>query len=62
MPISRRDFLKSSGGAALAASGALWAPQVAHAQLTFGDMRLDVLSDGSLRLPGSFIFGNFLVY
>jgi len=57
VPISRRDFLKSSGGAALAASGALWAPQVAHAQLTFGDMRLDVLSDGSLRLPGSFIFG-----
>ena len=57
MPMTRRDFLKSSGGAALAASAALWAPQTAHAQLTLGDMRLDVLSDGSLRLPGSFIFG-----
>jgi glyoxylase-like metal-dependent hydrolase (beta-lactamase superfamily II) len=57
VPISRRDFLKSSGGAALLASGAVWAPQAAHAQLDLGDMRLDVLSDGSLRLPGSFIFG-----
>jgi glyoxylase-like metal-dependent hydrolase (beta-lactamase superfamily II) len=56
VPISRRDFLKSSGGAALLASGAVWAPQAAHAQLDLGDMRLDVLSDGSLRLPGSFIF------
>ena len=41
----------------MAASAGLWAPQTAHAQLTLGDMRLDVLSDGSLRLPGSFIFG-----
>ncbi|MGB2195597.1 twin-arginine translocation signal domain-containing protein, partial [Planktomarina sp.] len=51
MPLTRRDFLKSSGGAALAASAGLWAPRTAHAQLTLGDMRLDVLSDGSLRLP-----------
>jgi len=55
--IARRDFLKSSGGAALAASGTLWAPQTAHAQFTIGDMHLDVLTDGSLRLLGIVVFG-----
>ena len=57
MLIVRRDFLKSSGGAALAASGALWAPQTAHAQLTLGDKRLDVLTNVSLCLLGIVIFG-----
>ena len=57
MPISRREFLKSSGDAALAVSSTLWALQAAHAQRTLGNMRLDVLSDGSLRLPGIVIFG-----
>ena len=56
MTLSRRNFLKTTGGAALAGS-ALWAPQVAHSQISLGAMTLDVVSDGSLTLPGSFIFG-----
>ncbi|AXI48930.1 MBL fold metallo-hydrolase [Sulfitobacter sp. SK012] len=28
----------------------------AHAQVTLGDIKIDVVSDGSLTLPGSFIF------
>jgi len=55
--IARRDFLKSSGGAALAANGTLWAPQTAHAPFTIRDMRLDVLTNGSLRLLGIVAFG-----
>ncbi|WP_416237407.1 MBL fold metallo-hydrolase [Sulfitobacter sp. F26204] len=31
-------------------------PGMAHAQLMVGDIQLDVASDGSLTLPGSFIF------
>lgn len=32
------------------------APRSAHARLDLGEIRLDVVSDGSLTLPGSFIF------
>jgi glyoxylase-like metal-dependent hydrolase (beta-lactamase superfamily II) len=49
----RRQFLKSS---AAIAAGALFGVPAARAQLHLGDMQIDVVSDGSLTLPGSFIF------
>jgi glyoxylase-like metal-dependent hydrolase (beta-lactamase superfamily II) len=56
MRFSRRNIL--AGGAALASATALGPfPKGAHAQLAFGDTQLDIVSDGSLTLPGSFIFG-----
>lgn len=52
MPISRRDFMLQA-----AASGVLAGmPGLIHAQMAVGDMMLDVVSDGYLTLPGSFIF------
>lgn len=55
MDFPRRQFL--AGGAALTAGGILGMQvRAAHAQVTLGDVRLDVVSDGSLTLPGSFIF------
>tara|TARA_B100000768_G_scaffold105645_1_gene98103 strand:- start:2777 stop:3724 length:948 start_codon:yes stop_codon:yes gene_type:complete len=56
MTLSRRNFMKNAGGAAVA-SGALWTTQVAHSQVSIGAMTLDVVSDGYLSLPGSFAFG-----
>ncbi|WP_369758137.1 MULTISPECIES: MBL fold metallo-hydrolase [unclassified Falsihalocynthiibacter] len=55
MRFPRRNFL--AGGAALTAGGALGL-QVGstHAQVAFGDVKIDVVSDGNLTLPGSFIF------
>lgn len=54
--LSRRNFIAGSAG--LTASAALGvAPSTGHAQMTLGDIRLDVVSDGSLTLPGGFIFG-----
>lgn len=55
MPFTRRDFMAASAG--FAASTALGLkPRMAHAQLALGEIRLDVVSDGSLTLPGGFIF------
>jgi glyoxylase-like metal-dependent hydrolase (beta-lactamase superfamily II) len=55
MHITRRDLL--AGTAGFAASAALgMSPNRAHAQLSLGDLQLDVVSDGELTLPGSFIF------
>lgn len=55
MHISRRSLLASSAGFATTAALGL-APRRSHAQLNLGDVRLDVISDGSLTLPGGFIF------
>lgn len=55
MALSRRDFV--AGGAGLMASAAFGVrPGPAFAQIDLGDIRLDVVSDGSLTLPGGFIF------
>ncbi len=55
MRIKRRGFL--AGGAGIMATTVLgMVPKSAHAQLKLGDMQIDVVSDGSLTLPGSFIF------
>jgi glyoxylase-like metal-dependent hydrolase (beta-lactamase superfamily II) len=55
MPFTRRDFM--AVGAGVAASAALGlTPRTAHAQLTLGNITLDVVSDGSLTLPAGFIF------
>ena len=55
MALSRRDFV--AGGAGLMASAAFGLrPGPAFAQIDLGDIRLDVVSDGSLTLPGGFIF------
>jgi len=55
MDMSRRTLL--TGGASLGAAAALGlSPQRAHAQLSLGDIQLDVVSDGSLTLPSGFIF------
>tara|TARA_B110000908_G_scaffold167599_1_gene220821 strand:+ start:1538 stop:2458 length:921 start_codon:yes stop_codon:yes gene_type:complete len=52
---TRREILAS--GAALVASSSIGLlPSIAHAQVDLGNIRLDVVSDGSLTLPGSFIF------
>ncbi|MGC1497388.1 MAG: MBL fold metallo-hydrolase [Sulfitobacter sp.] len=55
MQFSRRGFL-AGGTGVLAASALGITPRQAHAQLALGDMQIDVVSDGSLTLPGSFIF------
>lgn len=53
--LSRRGFM--TGGAGIAASAALGLlPATGRAQVTLGGIRLDVVSDGSLTLPGGFIF------
>ncbi|MFY9239168.1 MAG: MBL fold metallo-hydrolase [Roseovarius sp.] len=53
---TRRQFVK--GSAALTSFAALsLATEPAHAQINLGQARIDVVSDGSLTLPGSFIFG-----
>ncbi|MFK7754555.1 MAG: MBL fold metallo-hydrolase [Sedimentitalea sp.] len=55
MQFSRRRFL--AGGAGLSAGTALGiTPSIAAARIKLGDMQLDVVSDGSLTLPGGFIF------
>lgn len=55
MPFSRRNFL--AGGAGLTAATALGLTTTQlHAQIGLGDIQLDVVSDGSLTLPSSFIF------
>lgn len=52
---SRREFLAT--GAALTSCAALGLTAgAARSQITIGDARIDVVSDGSLTLPGSFIF------
>lgn len=51
----RREFLTTSAAATASASLGLIARPV-HAQVTLGDVRIDSVSDGSLVLPGSFIF------
>lgn len=56
MTLTRRNFLKATSGAALAGS-TFWAPQVAHSEFALGEMTLDVVSDGTLSIPGSFTFG-----
>ena len=53
---TRRQFVK--GSAALTSFAALsLATEPAHAQINLGQARIDVVSDGSLTKPGSFIFG-----
>lgn len=49
---SRRAFL--ANGSAAVTLGLL--PKYSHAELILGDVRLDVVSDGFLTLPGDFIF------
>lgn len=53
MPFTRRDFMAT--GASLGAA-TLLGLRPAHAQLTLGDITLDVVSDGELTLPAGFIF------
>jgi glyoxylase-like metal-dependent hydrolase (beta-lactamase superfamily II) len=55
MRISRRDFIGGAAGLAAAPTLGLL-PHAVHAQLAIGDIRLDVVSDGYLTLPGGFIF------
>lgn len=55
MQFSRRRFI--GAGAGLTAGAALSVvPSFAHAQIALGEMQIDVVSDGSLTLPGGFIF------
>jgi glyoxylase-like metal-dependent hydrolase (beta-lactamase superfamily II) len=54
---TRREILAT--GASLAASSTIGLlPTMGCGQLDLGKARLDVISDGSLTLPGSFIFDN----
>ncbi|MEH6521776.1 MBL fold metallo-hydrolase [Sulfitobacter sp.] len=55
MKLPRRNFI--SGTAALGIGAAYgWPSAPVHAQTSIGDIRIDVVSDGSLTLPGGFIF------
>ena len=55
MRLQRREFL--AGSTALAASAALGLHAgSAHGQVSLGEIKIDVVSDGSLTLPGGFIF------
>ena len=55
MTFRRREVL--AGGATFTAGAAfgIW-PKVGHAQVDIGNIKLDVVSDGYLTLPGGFIF------
>ena len=55
MTLSRREFIAGSTGLAATSVMGL-SPSRGHAQLTLGDIQIDVVSDGSLTLPGGFIF------
>lgn len=55
MPVTRRKFMATTAGFTATAALGMTAPR-AHAQIALGDIRLDVVSDGSLTLPRSFIF------
>lgn len=52
MTPSRRTFLAGAGAALVLGQP----PRFARAELALGDIRIDVVSDGSLTLPGGFIF------
>ena len=52
MPLSRRTFLQ--GATALSLASAL--PRAVTAQMTLGTATLTTVSDGSLTLPGGFVF------
>lgn len=54
MSLTRRKFLGNTACASIAAH--LGSIQSAHASLKIGGAQIDVVSDGSLTLPGSFIF------
>lgn len=54
MQIDRRAFLAQG----FATGVLLGFPGLLHAQMTLGDMTLDVVSDGHLTLPGSFAFND----
>jgi len=54
MKLSRRLFLKSSAGAAVAGLAPVWS----HAATRVGDWQVDTLSDGNLVLPRSMIVGD----
>lgn len=55
MTLPRRQFLTGSAALTAGAAFGLHAGP-SHAQLALGDFKIDVVSDGSLTLPGSFIF------
>ncbi len=55
MKLTRRHFIAASGAAALATG--LPARVWALGTLEIGNVRIDVLKDGHLTLPGNFIFG-----
>jgi glyoxylase-like metal-dependent hydrolase (beta-lactamase superfamily II) len=55
MPFTRRNFLAGGAGLTAATAFGLTSTQ-AHAQIRLGDIKLDVVSDGSLTLPAGFIF------
>lgn len=52
MRLSRRSFLQSAAAAPLFAT----LPQIATSELSLGTATLTTVSDGSLQLPGSFLF------
>jgi len=54
LPLSRRRFLKHSTSAVVVAGFGL--SKTASASVEFGAIKIDVVSDGSLTLPGNFIF------
>lgn len=56
MKLPRRRFMSGATALGLGAAYGLHT-RPAHAQVALGDLKLDVVSDGSLTLPGSFIFG-----
>ena len=62
MSVTRRTFIKSSAASALALSGNLVAAPInkvwAQSSLALGEKKIDVLSDGNLRLPTSNLMAN----
>ena len=53
MSLTRRRFIGQTASAGLALSAI---PRLAHSEMSLGAFQLDVVSDGALTLPGSFIF------
>ncbi|MGI9424735.1 MAG: twin-arginine translocation signal domain-containing protein, partial [Hyphomicrobiaceae bacterium] len=58
MTVTRREFVAKSSILAATAALAGTAPSMvwAKSRLALGDVMVDVLSDGRLTLPGSFLF------
>ena len=56
--MNRRDFLKTTGALAGGLALTSLTPNLVHASLTLGSIKISTLSDGTLGLPGDMVYGH----